>query len=589
MVGDHIMGVRDSRGHPRLRRRAEKGESVRIEEMLKKGDGVRLRPGMSRRDFLKISGTSLAGAAMLAVPGCGVFGGSGGGGGGGGSSKSVAINLEQTIRDLDSVKTTDSVSTEILQNVMSGLYRLDANSRPFPDMAESVDISEDGLNYTFPLRDGIKWSNGDPVTSQDFKFAWLRALDPKTASQYSYIITTFVKGATEFNSGKGSPDDVAIETPDDKTLKVTLVSPAPYWLGLMSFFTYLPQNQKFVESKGEKYALGPDALLYNGPYELTEFNPTNGVVVVKNKNYWNADNVEISKVDAKIVTETDTAVNLYESGQLDETIINSEYVTQYKGTPELVTLTEFSTSWLQPNFDVPLFQNENVRKAIQLGIDRAAANYKILNNGSEPATGLVPPGLAGPGKQSFREAEGPVMPAYDPEEAKKLFQKGVEEVGENPDIELLAEDTSIIRDIATLFQSDLKKMGAKINVNLQPFSSRLQLEADGKFDLVITAWIADYNDPMTFLDYFESTSPYNTFNYKNARYDELISGAKVETDDAKRMDMLLEAEKILVAEDAAVSPWRFYGQAYLVRPDKIKKFVDQPYGGGKDYSLWKLA
>src|SRR5215217_6078547 len=294
-----------------------------IEEMPKKGDGVPLRPGMSRRDFLKISGTGLAGAAMLAVPGCGVFGGSGGGGGGGGgSSKSVAINLEQTIRDLDSVKTTDSVSTEILQNVMSGLYRLDVNTRPVPDMAEKVDISSDRLNYTFTLRDGITWSNGDPVTSEDFKYAWLRALDPKTASQYAYIITTFVKGATEYNSGKGKASDVAIEAPDDKTLKVTLLAPAPYWLGLTSFFTYLPQNQKFVESKGDKYALSADALLYNGPYELTEFNPTNGVVVVKNKNYWNADNVDASKVDAKIVTETDTAVNLYESGQIDETIIN---------------------------------------------------------------------------------------------------------------------------------------------------------------------------------------------------------------------------------------------------------------------------
>jgi oligopeptide transport system substrate-binding protein len=132
-----------------------------IEERVKKGAGVHLRPGMSRRDFLKISGTGLAGAAMLTVPGCGVFS-DGGGGGGGGSSKSIAINLEQTVKDLDSAQTTDSVSTEILQNVMSGLYRLDENVRPFPDMAEGVDISDDGLNYTFTLRDGVKWSLSTP-------------------------------------------------------------------------------------------------------------------------------------------------------------------------------------------------------------------------------------------------------------------------------------------------------------------------------------------------------------------------------------------------------------------------------------------
>ena len=362
-----------------------------IEEMLKKGDGVRLGPGMSRRDFLKISGAGLAGSAMLAVPGCGVFSG-GGGGRWWWSSKTIAINLEQTIRDLDSAVTTDSVSTEVLQNVMSGLYRLDANVRPFPDMAESVDISSDRLTYTFTLRDGIKWSNGDPVTSKDFKYAWLRALDPDTGSQYAYIITTFVKGAAEYNSGNGSADDVAVETPDDKTLEVTLLAPSPYWLGLTSFFTYLPQNQKFVESKGDKYALSPDALLYNGPYKLTEFNPTSGVVVVKNEDYWSADTVEISKVDAKIVKETDTAVNLYESGQIDVTVIDSEFVTEYEGRPDLVTITQFATSWLQPNFEVPLFQNANIRRAIQMGINRAAANNKILNNGSEPATGVVRPG-----------------------------------------------------------------------------------------------------------------------------------------------------------------------------------------------------
>jgi oligopeptide transport system substrate-binding protein len=563
-----------------------------IEELLKKGDGVHLRPGMSRRDFLKISGTGLAGAALLAMPGCGVFS-DGGGGGGGGNSKSVAINLEQTVKDLDSAQTTDSVSTEILLNVMSGLYRLDVNTRPVPDMAESVDVSEDGLNYTFTLRDGVTWSNGDPVTSQDFKYSWLRALDPKTASLYAYIISTFVKGADEYNTGKGSPDDVAIEAPDDKTLKVTLLAPAPYWLGLTSFFTYLPQQQKFVEQQGNDYASGVENLLYNGPYKITQFNPTSGVTVVKNEDYWNKDNVDISKVEAKIVKETDTAVNLFESGQLDETVIDTEFVTEYKGKPELVTITQFATGWLTFNRNkAPLFKNENVRRAIQMALDREALNYKILNNGSEPATGLVPDGIAGPGEQTFREAEGPTVPAYDPQQAKELFEKGIEEVGENPTIELLSEDDSLTRDFVTVMQSELEKMGMKIELKPVPFSQRLKLEEDDDYQLSAQAWIADYDDPMTFLDLYESSSPYNTSiagHYKNERYDQLISGAKEETDAAKRMDMLLEAEKILVEEDAAMAPWRFYGSAYLVNPEVISRFVDQPYGGGKDYSLWKLA
>jgi oligopeptide transport system substrate-binding protein len=555
--------------------------------------GPRRVPGMSRKDFLKLGGAGLAGATLLGTAGCDVFSGSGGGGGGGGSSKSIAINLEQTVKDLDSAQTTDSVSTEILQNVMSGLYRLDPISRPFPDMAEGVDISEDGLNHTFTLRDGIKWSNGDPVTSQDFKYAWLRALDPKTASLYAYIISTFVKGADEYNTGNGSPDDVAIETPDDKTLKVTLLAPAPYWLGLTSFFTYLPQQQKFVEQQGEDYASGVENLLYNGPFKMIQFNPTSGVTVVKNEDYWDADNVEISKVEAKVVKETDTAVNLYESGELNETVIDTEFVTEYEGKPDLVTITQFATGWLTFNRNkAPLFKNENVRRAIQMALDRDALNHKILNNGSEPATGLVPDGIAGPGDQTFREAEGPTVPDYDPQQAKELFEKGIEEVGENPTIELLSEDDSLTRDFVTVMQSELEEIGMKIDLKPVPFSQRLKLEEDDDYQMSAQAWIADYDDPMTFLDLFESSSSYNTSiagHYKNERYDQLISGAKEEADEAKRMDMLLEAEKLLVEEDAAMAPWRFYGSAYLVDPETISRFVDQPYGGGKDYSLWKLA
>ncbi len=547
---------------------------------------------ISRRDFLKISGTGLAGATLLGTAGCGVFS-SGGGGGGGGSHKSIAYNLEDTVKDLDSATTTDSVSTEILLNVMSGLYRLDANTKPVPDMAEGVDISKDGLNYTFTLRDGIKWSNGDPVTSHDFKYAWLRALDPKTASIYAYIISTFVKGADEYNTGKGSPEDVAVETPDDKTIKVTLLSPAPYWLGLTSFFTYLPQQQKFVEQQGDNYANGVDNLLYNGPYKMTQFNPTSGVTVVKNENYWNADNVDIAKLDGRIVKDYETAANLFESNQLDETDIQgSDLVNQYKGKPELVTITEFATGYLTFNMaKVPLFKNENVRRAVQMGFDRAAMNYKLLNNGSEPATGLVPDGIAGPDDKTFREAEGPTMPKYDPEKAKELYKKGTDEVGENPEIELLTYDDSESRDLATFMQSEFKKMGMKLKVKVQPFSQKLKLEEDGDFQLSNQAWIADYDDPMTFLDLFESSSSYNTSiagGYKNDQYDKLIGDAKKETDAAKRMNMLLQAEKILVEDDAGVAPWRFYGAAYLVKT-YITRFVDQPYGGGKDYSLWKLS
>lgn len=545
--------------------------------------------GISRRDFLKIGGTGLAGAALLGTAGCGVFQGEGGQqGGGGGGSKSITLNLGDTIRDLNSVTTTDSVSgADILLNVMEGLYRLDANLKPEPAQAESVEISGDKLTHTFTLRDGIKWSDGSPVTSQDFKYAWLRAMHPDTAGQYSYILTTFIKGGAEFNAGDGSAGDVAIETPDDKTLEVTLVSPSPFWLGLTAFQTYSPQKQSFVEEQGDKYAQSADALLYNGPYTLTDFRPTQGVSFVKNDQYWDKGNVAIEQIDAKIVKERDTAVNLHESGQLDITEISGEYVDEFRDSPDFQAQTNFAVFYLVGNYELPFFQNENIRRALQLGFDRKSMTREILNDGSEPALGYVPSGIAGPGDQTFREAVGPTMPDFDAQEARRLFEKGTQELGENPTIELLAYDTESGRDIATFLQSQFEEnLGAKIDVKVQPFDRKLELESNGEFQLSWQGWIADYNDPMTFMDLWLSDSPFNTQKYSSERYDELVGGAQTETDFGKRMDMLLEAEKVLVDEDAACAPMFYEGQVRLVDPS-IKNFVYYR-SGGYAMKLWKV-
>jgi oligopeptide transport system substrate-binding protein len=544
---------------------------------------------LTRKDFLKIGGTGLAGVALLGTAGCGVFQQGSEGGGGGGGGKAISVNLQDTIRGMDSATTTDEVSFNILVNVIEGLYRLDENARPEPAQAESVDISEDGLTYTFTLRDGITWSNGDPVTSQDFKYAWLKVLNPDTASQYAYIISTFVEGAADYNEGNGSPDDVAVDAPDDKTLEVKLVSPAPFWLGLTAFPTYLPQNQKFVEQQGEDYAQTADALIYNGPYTLTELKPTEGVTMVKNADYWDKDNVDIEQVEGKIVKEVDTAVNLHESGDLDITEITAEFVNEYKDSPDFQQATEFASFYLAFNEDLEIFQNANIRKAFQIGFNRADLAYKIYNDGSVPATGLVPDGIAGPGDQTFREAEGPTVPEYNPEEAKRLYEQGLQEVGgEAPTIELLSYDASTARDAATFFQSQFEdNLGAKIDVKIQPFDRKLELESNGEFQLSYQGWGADYNDPMTFLDLWETDSPFNTGGYSNERYDELIQQAKTETDADKRMQLMQEAEKLLVEDDSGVAPIFFEGTSRLIEP-YIKDFVYQPYGGSLTVRLYKI-
>jgi oligopeptide transport system substrate-binding protein len=568
-------------------------------------DGAQgMRRVITRRNFLKIGGASVAGATLLGTAGCGVFdsGGSGGGegGGGGGGGDIVTVNLQDSIRGLDSAaNATDEVSFNVLVNCIEGLQRLDPDDQPIPGQAEKVDVSEDGLTYTFTLRDGINWSNGDPVTAADFEFAWLKAMDPDTGGQYAYIITQFIEGGDEFNTGPTSDDNqeehdslrdaVGVTATDDKTLEVKLTAPAPFWLGLTAFPVYYPQNQAYVEEQGEGYAQDADSVLFNGPYTLTEYNPTQGVTFVKSDDYWDAENVSIPRVEGKIVKEVETAVNLHESGELDITEITQEFVDEYKDSPDFNQRSEFATFYLVFNEKIEIFQNANVRKAFQIGFDRKAHAEQILNDGSVQATGLVPPGMSGPEGQTFREAAGATVPEFDPEEARRLYEQGIQEVGgEAPTIELLSYETSTARDTATFLQSQFEEnLGAKIDVTIQPFDRKLELEADGDFQFSFQGWGADYNDPMTYLDLWLSDSSFNTGGYSNERFDELINQAKEETDPAARMEQMIEAETLLLTEDAGLCPIHFEGTTRLIDPS-IKGFVYHNLGGALDFKLYSV-
>lgn len=529
--------------------------------------------------------------ASVVLASCGVFQDSGGGqqggenGGGGGGGNTLNFNLQADIPDLNSTTTTDSVSFDVLNNVMEGLYRIDNNEQPQPAMAEDVQISDDELTYTFTLRDGIQWSNGDPVTSQDFKYAWLRAMDPDTAGQYSFIITEYIEGATEFNAGEGGEDDVAIETPDDQTLEVTLTRPTPYFVGLTAFITYLPQNQEFTEEQGDDYAQSADALLYNGPYTMSEFNPARGVTLDKNADYWDEGEVNINKVNARVVKEEDTAVNLYESGELDVTEIGSDFVDQFQDDEAFDQITLFATFYLTFNQEDETFQNENIRKAFQIGYDREALANQILNDGSIGAEGYVPPGMdaGGEGDDTFRDVAPNILGDVDADEARQLYEQGVEELGEEPTIELLSDDTTTARDGATFLQSQFEEnLGIQVEINTQPFDQRLQLEEDGDFQMSVGGWIGDYNDPMTFLDLWTSDSAFNNAAFENEEYDQIIADAKEESDFAARQEMLIEAEGLLIEDQAVIGPMYHLGESRLIRPS-VQDLHFHPYGSGVDF------
>jgi oligopeptide transport system substrate-binding protein len=541
---------------------------------------------LSRRDFLRISGTGLAGAALLGTAGCGsVF--QGGGGQEGAGSSTLNLNLTAEIPELDTALTSDTVSFDVLTNVMEGLYRLDINNEPIPAVAEGVELSNGDLTYTFTLKDGIQWSNGDPVTSHDFKYAWLKVLNPKTAATYAYIISTFVKGAEEYNLDKAGPEAVAIETPDDKTISVELVSKSPFFLQLMSFAIYFPQQQEYVEKLGEDFARGADTMLYNGPYIMTQGSEGGGGTAVfkKNEKYWDKKNVTVSTVNGRIVKEEDTAINLYEAGELDLTALTGDRVKQYSDSPDFFRFPLPSTQYGRLNQKVPGLENINIRKALMIGFDREALTKQVLQDGSLPAYGFVPPAITpGPGNQTFREANGDLVPK-DVDSARALWQKGVEEVGEEPQLTMLFGDDSLARDLATYMQDQYKKnLGANLDVEIVTFDAALTRVDEEDYEINYAfGWIGDYDDPMTFMDLYLSDSPFNNSFFENAEYDRLIKEAQTTSDLQLRMQNMLDAERILI-EQAGTVPTYFQVFAGVQKP-YFKNYAFHSFGG----TDWKYA
>jgi oligopeptide transport system substrate-binding protein len=551
---------------------------------------VLVGPQMSRKDFLKIGGTGLAGAALLGTAGCGSIFEGGGGGGSAQKTDTLNINLQNEVPDLNSATLTDTTSFNVVTNLNEGLYRLDQDQNPQPASAEGVEISKDELTYTFTLRDGIVWSNGDPVTSHDFKYAWLHVLDPETAATYAYIISTFVKGAEEYNLDKAGPEAVAIETPDDKTIIVELISKSPFFLQLTSFVTYFPLHQEFVEKMGDKYAQDGDSLLYNGPYIMTAGSQGGGstVVLEKNEKYWDKENVAVKTINGRIVKDNDTAINLYEGGELAITPITGDSVKQYEDNPDFYRYVEPATIYGRLNQKAPGLDNLNIRKALMIGFDREALTDQILQDGSVPAYGFVPPAISpGPGDQTFRQANGDLVPK-DVDSARALWEKGVEEVGEEPKLTALFLDDSAGRDTATFMKDQYKKnLGVDLGVEIVTFDAALdRVDAEDYQINYSFGWIGDYDDPMTFMDLYLSDSPFNNSFFENEEYDRLINEAQTTSDLQLRMQNMLKAERILI-EQAGTVPLFYNAVSGLKRP-YFKNYTPHAFGGD-DYKYAKIV
>jgi oligopeptide transport system substrate-binding protein len=413
-------------------------------------------------------------------------------------------------------------------------------------------------------------------------------LNPETAATYAYIISTFVKGADAYNTKKGDAEGVAIETPDDKTISVTLNAKSPFFLQLTSFAIYFPQQQKYVEKLGDKFARDADSLLYNGPFVMTKGTEGGGGTTTfeKNDKYWDKENVALTAVNGQIVKENDTALNLYEAGELDITVLTGNRVKEFQDDPEFLRYPLPSTQYGRLNQKAPGLDNLNIRKAIMIGFDREALTQQVLSDGSLPAYGFVPPAInPGPGNQTFREANGDLVPE-DVESARQFWEKGVEELGgQAPKLSMLFGDTDLDRDLATYMQDQYKKnLGADFEVETVTFNTALErVDAEDYQINYSFGWIGDYDDPMTFMDLYLSDSPFNNSFFEDEEYDRLIKEAQTTSDLDKRMQNMLKAEQILI-DQAATVPVYFQVWAGLQK-SYFKGYAPHSFGGND----WKYS
>lgn len=480
---------------------------------------------------------------------------------------------------MDLSKATDTVSFNQLNNSMEGLYRLGKNSKIEPGIATKTEVSDDGLTYTFTLRKNAKWSNGDPVTAKDFVYSWQRTVDPKTGSQYAYLFDG-VANAQDIMDGKKQPSELGIKADGDYKLVVTLDKQVPYFKLLMGFPVFFPQNQKVVEEYGDKYGTASKYMVYNGPFVLKDWTGTNlSWTLAKNNKYWDKSKVKLDEINYKVNKSTTTAYNLYQSGKVDATVLGAEQARQLKGQTGYIDRKQASVFYLQLNEQKTEFANTKIRQAISKAIDRDQYVKQVLAGASTPAKGFVSSGLAERDGKDFADAAYVKSAVdYNEKDAKKLFEEGLKEVGQDKiEFSILGDDTDTSKKATEFLQSEITETfgsdKVKVTVSNVPFKTRLARTEQKNFDVVVSGWGADFADPISFLDLMTSDNSQNAGGWKNEEYDRLIEASKTTdaNDEAKRWDDLVQAEKILM-DDQGVIPLYQRTEPWMVKPS-VKNII----------------
>ena len=519
---------------------------------------------------------------------------------GGGKSAGLVLNWGSEPPDLDPQTSTDQVSFWIINATLEGLARQNAAGEPEPGLAKSWDISEDGLTYTFHLRDA-KWSDGSPITAGDFEYAWKRAIDPATAAEYAYQMY-HIKNAMEVNTGVDAEgnettltlDDVGINVLDDKTLEVTLERPTVFFLSLTSFITYVPAQKAAVEQWGEEYATDADKMVYSGPFVVSDWTHEQELVLTKNEDYWDAKNVKLPSVTGYMITEENTEVQMYDTDEMDILAVGPNFLEQYKDTPEYQALPQATTWYLMFNVNDTYFGNFKIRKAFSMATDSQTYVNEIRQGLGAVATQFTPPTMAGKeGSANFAVdveaaiADGmPAMPQYDPAAAVALLDEGLAEIGMTKE-DLAAECTIVGGDsdswttILQFLQGQWEQnLGVRLEIEQMTFAERLERYDNGTYGITYAGWGGDYNDALTFMDMWVTDGGNNDSYWSNAEYDGYIDTA-INGQGDERIEAMVQAEGLLAAE-LPIYPLYWPTRSFVQR-DYVHDVVRLPVGADTEF------
>lgn len=499
-------------------------------------------------------------------------------------SQSIVISTPAPISTLDTTQTTDKNTFTMVQHLFEGLTRFDETTTPVPGIAKTIDVSEDGKEYNFTLREDAKWSNGETITAHDFEYAWKRLLSPDTQGPNAYLLDNVVNGLAVRN-GEKPVDEVGFKATSDTEFKVTLENPQPSFLSVLAIGWLAPQQQAYVEKTGAAYGTNSDSLLYNGAFVLTNWDGTSDTwTLEKNKEYYDQEAVKLEEVSVQTLKEENTGISLFEGGDLDLVRISGQNVAQYSNLDGYVTFNDVANSFLDFNKKEgsPL-ANLDLRKAIALAIDKDALTESVLADGSKPLNGLVPAGLYSNPEtnEDYRKYSGDHV-TYNVDEAKKHWKQAQKEVGEKLEVNLLAADTDQGKKVSEYIQSQLEENlpGLKINVNLQPSNNVNQSRREKNYEISLSGWIAGSSEIDSYFNLYVTNSSYNYGNYNNKEYTDLVVKAKtVDANDSnKQFEDYKKAEEILLEQDSAHVPVYQSASNYLVNP-KIKNVEYPSYGG----------